>query len=349
MTNLLGDKTNQKLLNLLQADFPIVEFPYKEIASKLDIEEEDCLNRIRNLKGENIIRQISAIFDTKSLGYKSSLVAMRIKPEELDERAAIINEHAGVSHNYRRNHPMNLWLTIAVPPDSSLDDHVNKLGELAGAEETLLLPTLKLFKIGVKLDVTDNNDLMAKEKGEIYNEKKRNTMRNLLEEEKKIVLYLQDDLDLTTSTPFLQIAEKAGLSLHQLIEHANTLKNQGIMRRFAAILKHRKAGFKANAMGIWKVPQEQAEKVGEQMASFKVVSHCYLRPVYPDWPYNVFTMVHAKSIEECQSILKTISEETNITDYSMLYSTKEYKKIRVRYFTGEIEEWEKKYLNNNSS
>jgi DNA-binding Lrp family transcriptional regulator len=112
------------------------------------------------------------------------------------------------------------------------------------------------------------------------------------------------------------------------------------MRRFAAVLHHRKAGFSANAMGVWAAPESEIDRVGELMAAFREVSHCYRRPSYPDWPYNIFTMVHAKSQAECEKVLASIAGKTGIGNRSALYSTKEYKKVRVKYFTLDEAAWE---------
>jgi DNA-binding Lrp family transcriptional regulator len=113
------------------------------------------------------------------------------------------------------------------------------------------------------------------------------------------------------------------------------------MRRFAAVLRHREAGISANAMGVWAVPPEQQESFGQAAARFKAVSHCYLRRSYADWPYTMFTMVHAPTQEQCEEVLATISRETGVGEYEALYSTKEYKKVRVKYFTGDVQAWER--------
>jgi DNA-binding Lrp family transcriptional regulator len=118
------------------------------------------------------------------------------------------------------------------------------------------------------------------------------------------------------------------------------------MRRFAAVLHHRKAGFGANAMGVWAGPQGDPaalERMGAVMAGFRAVSHAYERPSYPDWPYNLFTMVHGKSEDECRQTLAAISEATGLTDWQALFSSKEYKKVRVRYFADADAEWEARH------
>jgi siroheme decarboxylase len=313
-----------QLLTRLQSDIPVVKRPF----AALGFDEAEVIERIRQLKADKIIRQISAIFDTRSLGYASSLVAARIGPARVDEAAAIINQHPGVSHNYLRNHTFNLWYTIAVSPLSKLglEKTVEILHKTSGAESTRLLPTLKLFKIGVKFDFGVESDAPA------YTEKNRGELKPLTPQEIEFVRYMQRDLPVT-ETPFADAP-------FPLAEMHRQFLATGRMRRFAAVLHHRKAGFSANAMGVWAVPEGEIDRVGELMATFRAVSHCYRRPLYPDWPYNIFTMVHAKSSEECEQTLAAIAEKTGIRDRGALYSTKEYKKVRVRYFTPEEANWE---------
>jgi DNA-binding Lrp family transcriptional regulator len=320
--------TDAELLTLLQAEVPCAERPFAALAGKLHTTEAEVIARIRQLKADKIIRQISAIFDTRSLGYASSLVAARIDPARVDQAAEIINQHPGVSHNYLRNHTFNLWYTIAVSPLSKLglEKTVQILHEKSGAESTRLLPTLKLFKIGVKFDFGVESD------GPAYTEKNRRELKPLSSREIEFVRYMQRDLPVT-ETPFAD----APFPLEEM--HRQFLES-GRMRRFAAVLHHRQAGFRANAMGVWAVPESQIDRVGELMATFREVSHCYRRPSYPDWPFSIFTMVHAKSQEECEKILAAIAEKTGIHSRSALYSAKEYKKVRVRYFTPDEEIWE---------
>ena len=126
----------------------------------------------------------------------------------------------------------------------------------------------------------------------------------------------------------------------ELLEQGHAFLETGQMRRFAAVLAHRKAGFVQNGMGVWVVPEEQMDEMGQAMAAFRGVSHCYQRPTYPDWPYNLFSMTHGRDRRECEAVLEAISSETGLTDYTVLYSTREYKKTRVSYFTDELAQWE---------
>lgn len=322
------DQIDKKLLNVVQWEFPLVEQPYAAIAEKLGISEEEVLQRIERLKEDQIIREINAIFDTRRLGYKSCLVAMRAPEDRIDEVAAVINQHPGVSHNYKRDHEFNLWFTLAVPPEKDLEEALEKLAQKTRAEKYRLLPNKKLFKIGVKLDMTQDEETLQPE---VRAKASHKEARPLTERDKEFIRELQEDLPLTPR-PFDGMAQRLGISVAELLDKAREFQEVGYMRRFAAILRHQKAGFTANGMVCWQVPEERIEEVGKIAASFPQVSHCYQRPVYPDWPYNLFSMIHSRDIEKCKRIAQQISEKTGVTDYVILFSTKEYKKERVKYF-----------------
>jgi len=253
--------------------------------------------------------------------------------------AEIINQHPGVSHNYRRNDAYNLWFTVAVPPYHSLEETIQKLHELSGALNTLILPTLKLFKIGVKLDLTGSNSDTLESKDEIYDEsRRRKTPPELTEEHIQAIRALQEDIPLV-ERPFEEIARTSGFSESHLFELMDFFESKGYFRRFAGILHHRKAGFSANAMVVWNIPMEKQDEVGEKMARFPQVSHCYKRPIFPDWPYSLYTMVHGAKAEDCEKVIQKIVQLAGDWPRKNLYSTKEYKKIRLKYFTKELDEW----------
>lgn len=339
------DGVDQKLLNKIQWDFPMVARPYKELGRELGIPEAEVLRRLAALRETRIIRQISAIFDTRAMGYKSSLVAMRLPPGRVERAAELINGHPGVSHNYKRSHAFNLWFTVAVEPTSDIQSHVDALHRLAGADETLLLPTLKLFKIGVRLDMAGGPATERDDPEDIYSEEDRERGKDfeLTPLDIGIVRELQEDLPMLPE-PYEASAARLGLTVDELFERCDLLKKKGKLRRTAAILHHRKAGYRANGMGVWVVPPEEVDEVGARMATFRNVSHCYLRPIYKSWPYNLFSMIHARTREECSEVARGISRETGVTKFDVLYSTVEYKKVRLRLFTPEFGQWEKDHL-----
>ncbi|MBI1999778.1 MAG: Lrp/AsnC family transcriptional regulator [candidate division NC10 bacterium] len=336
------DDQDKRLLNAIQADFPLASRPFQALGASLALSEGEVIDRIASLKQQKVVRQISAIFDTRSLGYKSSLVAMRVQPDRLDAAAAVVNSHPGVSHNYKRNHAFNLWFTLAVPPSSDLQWTVERLHTMTGADSTRILPTLRLFKIGVQLDMEGKSGAEREEPREAgYSDVRRPAAgpAGLRGVDIAAIHELQGDFPLVPE-PYRPMADRMGLSEESLFEVARHLQGQGYLRRVAAVLHHREAGFRANAMGVWVVPPQRAEEVGKIMGSFRGVSHCYLRPTYPDWLYNIFTMVHGQKAKDCQEIISAISAATGITEYALLYSTKEYKKVRLKYFTPELDEWE---------
>jgi len=324
-----------ELLYEMQNAFAMTKKPFKTVAQKLGTTEEKVLTMVQKLKDEKIIRQTSAIFDTKRLGYKSSLVAFKVDEDKVDEAADIINKHPGVSHNYLRNHDYNIWFTMAVAPDSKLglEKTIEILKEQTGAKDAITLPTLKMFKISVKMDTTGKRAKKEKVKKVAHKEIK------LTPEHIAVIKELQKDITVIIE-PFKEAIERLNMSYERFFEIANELKDSGVMRRFATILNHRKAGFGANAMSVWVVPEAKGEEIGRQMAEFSAVSHCYLRPSYPNWPYNLFAMIHGKSQEECDSLIEEMAKESGLTEYGKLYSTVEFKKQRLVYFDDAFKAWE---------
>jgi DNA-binding Lrp family transcriptional regulator len=323
------DPLDKQLLNEIQWTFPLSSMPYLEIATKHGLTEDDVMKRISLMKRIGLIRQINAIFDTRKLGYKSALVAFAVKKDRLDSVALEVNKHPGVSHNYERDHEFNMWFTLAVPPDGDLKKDLEIMASLEGVIKFRLLPTLKLYKIGVKLDMvnSDPNKITPDDKVKKMDQKKF----ELASRDKEFIRELQKDLEITPR-PFDTLAKNLGITVDELFKKAIEYETMGVMRRFAAILRHRDAGFTANGMIVWMVPEDKIDEVGYKLASFAQVSHCYRRPVYPDWPFNLFSMIHARTIEAAKKIANELSNFVRINEYKILFSSREFKKERVKYF-----------------
>jgi siroheme decarboxylase len=325
------DEVDRKLVNIMQHAFPVVSRPWQALGEQVGVSEANVMGRIARLREIGVVRQISPIFDTRKLGYKSSLVAVRVPDERLDETAAIINSHPGVSHNYRRDHHFNMWFTIAVPPEQDLETELKKLTDRAGIDTVRLLPTLKMYKIAVKLDMEQDETKVGKETQQYI---KASEVRPITERDKELIRATQDDMPLVEQ-PFKAMAERAGIGEDELFAWIDEMGRMNYLRRVAAILRHQKAGFTDNGMITWKVPEDTVDQAGRIAASYATVSHCYRRPIYPDWQYNMFSMVHARSRENAEEIARQIAEELKplgVTEYVILFSTKEFKKDRVRYF-----------------
>ncbi|HWM64522.1 MAG TPA: Lrp/AsnC family transcriptional regulator [Solirubrobacterales bacterium] len=335
------DETDKRLMNLLQSSFPIDPEPFALLASEAELELDDVLARTRRLLDERIIREITPIFDTRALGYDSMLVAARVDAENPQRAAAAVNAHPGVSHNYLRTHEFNLWFTIAVPPDSELGmaGTLDALMREAGADSMRQLPTLTLFKINMNLEMEKGTDALA---AAVEAAPPRELERQPYDErDVAAIRALQGPME-PVERPYDEAAAELGVSTEDFLEHLREMVDRKLLRRVAAILYHRRAGFSANGMGVWKVPEEEIFETGSRMASFRGISHCYQRPTYEDWPYSVFTMAHGRSKEECDAILDSIAAECGMgpDDRATLYSSTEYKKIRLRYFTDEYARWD---------
>jgi siroheme decarboxylase len=335
------DEADKRLMNLLQSSFPLDPEPFARLAAEAKMELDDVLARTRRLLAVRIIREITPIFDTRALGYDSMLVAAKVDAENPQRPAAVVSAHPGVSHNYLRTHDFNLWFTIAVPPDSKLglDGTLDALMRETGAESIRQLPTLTLFKINMNLEMEKGTAALAAPveaappldpEPQPYDER-----------DVAVIRAAQGPME-AIERPYDAAAAELGIGVEELLEHLRGMVDRKLLRRVAALLHHRRAGFSANGMGVWKVPDSEILETGRRMASFRGVSHCYQRPTYDDWPYSIFTMAHGRSKQECDAILDSIAAECGIgpDDRGTLYSSTEYKKIRLRYFTPEYAAWE---------
>jgi DNA-binding Lrp family transcriptional regulator len=323
------DSLDRQILNEIQWVFPLADRPYLEIGKKYNISEFHTMERIKSIRQLGYIRQINAIFDTRKLGYKSALVAFAITPNKIDFVANEINKHPGVSHNYERNHEYNMWFTLAVAPEQDMKAVLDKMAALDGVIKYRLLPTLKLYKIGVRLDMVNDDpdkpiptDTVKKTSSEKF---------IVSEQDKRFIRELQKDLSVVPE-PFKEMADNLGISTAQLFDKAREYESLGVMRRYAAILRHREVGFSANGMVVWNVPEDRIDDIGQKLAEYPQVSHCYRRPIYPDWQFNLFSMIHARTLSAAEKIAAEMSDAIGIKDYKILFSSREFKKERVKYF-----------------
>ncbi len=336
------DELDKRLLNLMQAHFPIAPRPYREVAANADISEEEAMARVTYLLEQRIIRQVTPIFDTRALGYSSMLVAAKVDPENPWRAATVINEHPGVSHNYLRNHEFNIWFTIATEPESplGLEGTLEVLARLAGADSIRQLPTLKLFKIRMDLEMEAGTETLARAAEAV---EPAETERQPYDEvDIAVIRALQGDMPVVPE-PYAAAAAAVGMPQERFLAHLDGMRERRLLRRVAAILFHRRAGFSANGMGVWKVPDERIMELGRRMSAYRGISHCYQRPTYQDWPYSIFTMAHGRSKEECDAILDAIAADTGIAERATLYSSTEFKKVRLLYFTEEYRDWERRH------
>ncbi|HYO77170.1 MAG TPA: Lrp/AsnC family transcriptional regulator, partial [Thermoanaerobaculia bacterium] len=222
----------------------------------------------------------------------------------------------------------NLWFTIFCSPESKLglDRTIEILGHEASCEVVRPLPTLKLYKNGASDHEHGEHDTHG-------------DAAPLTAIEVEAVRLLQSDLPLQPR-PFDVVARASDISAEELIDAARNLLRRGQIRRLTATVAPRKQGFSATAMGVWIVPQDHADDFATKLVQHRAVSHCYLRPVYEDWPYNLYTTVHARSVDECESVINDLAIDSGLSQKQALFPTREYKKTRLQFFGTDLREWE---------
>jgi DNA-binding Lrp family transcriptional regulator len=317
------------LLDRIQRAFPLVSEPYRALAEGLEVSENEVRDRVGLLKERRLVRQISGIFNTGVLGYRSSLVAMAVQEAEVNRAASVINSYPGVSHNYLRQDVHNIWYTIAVPPGVSLEETVLGLSKAAGGWPTLILPALKKYKLAVVLDVLDEGESGEERSDQPLVDSSEVFMPT--EENIRVVRCIQEDLPLI-ERPFKLWADHLAMTEDALLDLISGWLKSGLMRRFAAVLNHREVGFGANGMVVWNSPENRIDECGRILASFSEVSHCYNRPSFPDWPYNLYAMIHGRRMEDCRNTAEKLNDAIHLQDYRILFSSKEFKKVRLKLF-----------------
>jgi DNA-binding Lrp family transcriptional regulator len=323
------DNIDKALLDIIQRDFPLSREPFTALGLRLSISSGDALQRIERLKANGIVRLIGPVFNPGQLGYRTTLVAMKVPPESLGNAGKIIAVNPRVSHCYEREHNLNLWFTLAMPATQAVESEILKLNGRIGAELTVNLPAVKIFKIGAFFNLGTANAPAPDTYPDNY---RRSNDSGLSSSDRAVINELQQDLPLTEQ-PFDAMSARLQIPVDNFLGVCQALLQRRVMRRFSASVSHGKLGFKANAMACWSVAAPATDTAGKEVARFMEVSHCYERLISDLWPYNLFAMIHADTQETCRAIADRISLKAGLDRNGavLLYSTKEVKKTRVKY------------------
>ncbi|MBW2395682.1 MAG: Lrp/AsnC family transcriptional regulator [Deltaproteobacteria bacterium] len=319
------------LIRTVQAGVPLTQRPFQALAEKLGQSERMVIDELGALSSEKILREISAVLEGSALGYDSALVAGSVPEDRLQATVEAINAHPTVSHNYLRNHHYNLWFTIAVPPRMGLERTLELLAEEASVEAFHPLRRTHTFKIGVNFDpVSMKNNTEVSVSSPM-------APVDVGEREARFFRALQTPLPLT-ERPFDALAGQIDAAGSELIAFANDHLGNAI-RRYVGTLRHRKLGVRENGMVVWRAASEEIGAAGDRLARAPEVSHCYARNGIEGFPYTLYSMVHGPTRESCQALARDLSREVGIDDYAVLFSEREFKKQRLRYFLPELDRW----------
>lgn len=316
-------KLQKQLCNVLQGGLPICPKPYDDLAKYLNNNEKTVLQEIRELKRAGVIRRICAMINHRALGMTSTLVAAHIPEENLQEVAEAVNSLENVSHNYLREHYYNLWFTLQAESPKQIEVTISNLSGRFGID-FYSLPIERVFKLDVRFDAEGEGQLP----GDIEQVPKSEVVK-LNKTEKQILSKLEDDLDVI-SEPFDFLCSE-GLEAEEVLRIIQRLIDKGVIRRIAAIVDHRKLGFVTNVLFCSEVPQNRIVEAGEALAHFGAVSHCYERKTVEDWPYNLFAMMHGKSMGEIQHVINKFTESEKIDSFELLPTAAELKKQPVKH------------------
>jgi DNA-binding Lrp family transcriptional regulator len=296
----------------------------------LGSDEETVLREIGELKKAGIIRRLGVLVNYQALGRKSTLVAAHVPGENLKAVAEAVNSLAGVSHNYQRAHHYNLWFTLQGESKEEIERTLRELGGRFDIEFHSL-PVKWYFKLDVRFDVGGEEEGLGAGE-ESVREVKTNEVEGkveLSEIEKRVLVGLQGELELK-SRPYELLCEE-GLGEEEVLEIIRGLVDKGVIRRIAAVLDYRKLGFTANVLFCSEVPEENVVGAGERLAQCGIVSHCYERVTFEGWRYNLFAMMHGRSMGEIQHAVNEFVEAEGIDSYELLATEAELKKKPVRY------------------
>lgn len=350
----MNAKVKETVLGTIQSGFPIAPDPYGALAEQLGFERDEVEKALLDLREEGLVRRIGASFDSKRLGYSSTLCALAVPPERADEVAAIINAYPGVTHNYLRENRYNIWFTLITRSAEDRARILGKIVEQSGCDDLLDMPATKMYKIRVDFGKGHGKKAagaQTKPKGAGGHAAAGHPGATAADArafdgddafDVALVRWAQDDVvfdadGTLVERPFEQgaalIARQIGREVteDEVIDRILELKALKVIRRFGAMVKHQKMGFAFNGMTVWNVDDDRLDEVGAAFAGKPYVSHCYTRLAKPTWPYKIYAMTHAQTQDELDGYVAELADIAR-SEPLVLVSTKEYKKVSMRYF-----------------
>ncbi|MGE5467438.1 MAG: Lrp/AsnC family transcriptional regulator [Ignavibacteria bacterium] len=312
-----------RLLNEWQRDLPLVPEPYAVIADKIGVEEQSVLDALKRLHGKGAVSRVGAVFAPWRIGV-STLAAMAVPPERLEEVAALVSARDEINHNYEREHRHNLWFVATARDETLLAAALDGISAAAGLP-VMSLPLVEQYHIDLGFDLCD----AVKERGGA------GEMRHepLSEEEQRLAAAVERGLPLVRH-PYAELGRAAGIGEAEAIAHVRRWLERGIVKRLGVIVRHHELGYKANAMVVFDVPDEAAARIGARLSADPGVTLCYRRQRHrPEWPYNLYCMVHGRTREEVMPVVERLSAVVDRRP-EVLFSTRRFKQRGARYFHG---------------
>jgi len=329
----LNDPLSIQFINCFQGGFPLVEKPFLEVANQLGTTQDKLLSLIENLLNEGWLSRFGPLFDAQQLGGGLTLAAISVPQHRYQEVTEIVNGFSQVAHNYRREHALNMWFVVGTENTSGINETIASIEQRTGLK-VYNCPKIQEFYVGLQLllDETGKVDTVPLDTEHCKPINTASDSLDLSEMDRSIIKATQSGLPLIEK-PFHLIAEQLDTDAENIISRMQQMKQSGIMRRMGAVPNHYKLGLRGNGMTVWNVPDDRVTEIGEKIGRMGFVSHCYQRPRHlPDWPYNVFAMVHGATKELAADKVKILEAELapDVFDHETLFSSAILKKTGLR-------------------
>ncbi|WP_136589528.1 siroheme decarboxylase subunit beta [Salinigranum halophilum] len=327
------DEVDATLIDEYQSGFPIEERPFQAVGNALGVTEEDALERVRTLRERGVFRRFGAVLNPPVIG-SSTLAAVQAPDDRFDEVADVVNEYRQVNHNYRRDHPWNMWFVVTAGSREKRDDILAEIEARTGCA-VLVLPMLTDYYIDLEFPVV-NEDRFARESltetAVSATRISEDATGNLTPLEAALLVEIQDGFPLS-NTPYRDVAEAVDAPVGEVIAAVERLLDDGCIKRIGCVVNHIVTGFDANCMVVWDVPDEQLDDHGTAVGSLPYVTLCYHRPRRPeqDWPYNLFTMIHGREPDAVDEKIDELAADHLPFTHERLYSTETLKQTGARY------------------
>ncbi|BCB27666.1 heme biosynthesis protein [Sulfurimicrobium lacus] len=318
-----------RLLNDYQHDFPLLPQPFAAIAGRLGVDQADVLQALTRLQQQGTVSRVGAVFRPRSIG-ASTLAALAVAEERLDEVAQMVSSYPEVNHNYQREHLYNLWFVVTAPDEVALQRVLKEIEERSGSK-VLFLPLVEDYHIDLGFDMTG-----CKRKSDSFIESHTGAPPKPYlpsEQESRLIAAIQSGLPLV-ERPFAAVGEAVGVSETDVIEGVRKLFRLGVIKRLGVVVRHHELGYRANAMVVWDIPDEEVSQLGACLGKLEFVTLCYRRPrCLPAWRYNLFCMIHGHDREEVLARLEEMRQGCGLQHIAceVLFSTRRFKQCGARY------------------
>jgi len=314
-----------KLLNDYQRDFPLITRPFARLARETGLPEAQVLACLDDWVANGTVSRVGPVFSPRRVG-ASTLAALKAPPAILNDIAQMVSMHSEVNHNYAREHEWNLWFVVTAPDGGTLERVLRQIRRDTGCA-VIALPLRSEYHIDLGFDLVHGQRTASRRAlGPVQ-------MVEMTAGQTRLLGALQVGVPLV-SRPFASVGHRIGESEREVIDQVATWLDEGVIKRFGVVVRHHELGYRANAMCVWNVPDDQVDAIGARLAKAPGVNLCYRRErAGSEWPYNLYCMLHGRDRDEVRSRLEGLRWECDLQRYpsEILFSTQRFKQCGAHY------------------